>query len=360
MFWVVESEMYNRELSQDSGEKFASDEDSLRTKPLSFTPDEANSTSYDDTAGESKVQSLIGAVPEESEGGQQPAHSSPTTSGNPTDASAATGNDDDIEASLRLCRELMAQESMEAWHLMQEQALNAAREVEVANANLGLSADEVDSDMLYAMEIARQEQEADNLEYEGEGELDPDELSYEQLMELGERMGDVAQDRWRMDGKAIVSALPTAKLSESDISELKDNDTLCQANVRDGDAAKGTDTAASDESAAIKSASAAGSTDGLRRRAKAGTAVITVTSLEQLRASTTGSRNRVVEWGATWCKPCLEMRPIFEELASQFAGKADFFMADIDEAQDFAKKMGVSMVPTFQVINPEGQVRHVE
>ena len=50
------------------------------------------------------------------------------------------------------------------------------------------------------------------------------------------------------------------------------------------------------------------------------------------------------------------MRPIFEELASQFAGKADFFMADIDEAQDFAKKMGVSMVPTFQVINPEGQV----
>ena len=69
--------------------------------------------------------------------------------------------------------------------------------------------------------------------------------------------------------------------------------------MRDGDAAKGTDTAASDESAAIKSASAAGSTDGLRRRAKAGTAVITVTSLEQLRASTNGSRNRVVEWGAT-------------------------------------------------------------
>ena len=220
--------MHNRELSQDSGEKFAADEDYLRTKPLSFTPDEADSTSHLDTAGESKVQSLIGAAPEESEGGQQPAHSSPTTSSNPTDASAATGNDDDIEASLRLCRELMAQESMEAWHLMQEQALNAAREVEVANANLGLSADEVDSDMLYAMEIARQEQEADNLEYEGEGELDPDELSYEQLMELGERMGDVAQDRWRMDGKAIVSALPTAKLSESDISELKDNDTLCQ------------------------------------------------------------------------------------------------------------------------------------
>ena len=50
------------------------------------------------------------------------------------------------------------------------------------------------------------------------------------------------------------------------------------------------------------------------------------------------------------------MRPVFEELASQFAGKAHFFMADIDEAQEFAQMMGVSMVPTFQVISAEGKV----
>ena len=70
---------------------------------------------------------------------------------------------------------------------------------------------EEDSDLAYALRLQRQETEQSFgtpiLNEEGEG-VDPDEMTYEDLLELGERMGNVAEDQWRLTGGAVVEALP--------------------------------------------------------------------------------------------------------------------------------------------------------
>ena len=49
-------------------------------------------------------------------------------------------------------------------------------------------------------------------------EFDVEEMSYDQLMDLGSRIGSVAQQRWQLDSKHVVAALPTKELDDDDIS----------------------------------------------------------------------------------------------------------------------------------------------
>lgn len=37
--------------------------------------------------------------------------------------------------------------------------------------------------------------------------FDPDEMTYDELLELGEHIGDVKQERWRIEGRKAVSSL---------------------------------------------------------------------------------------------------------------------------------------------------------
>jgi thioredoxin 1 len=58
----------------------------------------------------------------------------------------------------------------------------------------------------------------------------------------------------------------------------------------------------------------------------------------------------VIDFYATWCGPCQQMAPIFEELEKDFLNKYKFAKANIDEARDIAVKHSVSSVPTFVFI----------
>ena len=53
---------------------------------------------------------------------------------------------------------------------------------------------------------------------------------------------------------------------------------------------------------------------------------------------------------ATWCGPCQQMEPIFEELAKELAGKYKLVKINIDEERDLAIKYNVSSIPTFLFI----------
>lgn len=55
----------------------------------------------------------------------------------------------------------------------------------------------------------------------------------------------------------------------------------------------------------------------------------------------------VIDVFATWCGPCMEMKPIFEAVAQKHADKYFFAQLNVDEARELAIQFGVTSVPTF-------------
>ena len=68
-----------------------------------------------------------------------------------------------------------------------------------------------------------------------------------------------------------------------------------------------------------------------------------------------GQRPVVIDFYATWCRPCKMMSPIVEQLAKQYAGKIDFYKVDIDQDPELASVFGIQSIPTFLFIPMKGK-----
>lgn len=55
----------------------------------------------------------------------------------------------------------------------------------------------------------------------------------------------------------------------------------------------------------------------------------------------------VIKIYASWCGPCQQMTPIFEELSKELAGKYKFAQLNVDDARELSIKYGVTSIPTF-------------
>lgn len=55
----------------------------------------------------------------------------------------------------------------------------------------------------------------------------------------------------------------------------------------------------------------------------------------------------VIDVYATWCGPCRQMEPIYEELEKELGDKYLFAKLNVDEARDIATIYQISSVPTF-------------
>ena len=53
----------------------------------------------------------------------------------------------------------------------------------------------------------------------------------------------------------------------------------------------------------------------------------------------------VVDFSATWCGPCKMLAPVLETVSEKFAGQADFYNVDVDDAPELAMEYRVSSVP---------------
>jgi thioredoxin 1 len=56
----------------------------------------------------------------------------------------------------------------------------------------------------------------------------------------------------------------------------------------------------------------------------------------------------LVDFFATWCGPCMMMKPVIEQVLEESEG-LKVALVDIDQASDLASENGVMSVPTFKI-----------
>lgn len=54
----------------------------------------------------------------------------------------------------------------------------------------------------------------------------------------------------------------------------------------------------------------------------------------------------VIDFWAEWCGPCRLVGPIIEELAEEYAGKAEIGKMNVDENVDTPSEYGIRNIPT--------------
>ena len=55
----------------------------------------------------------------------------------------------------------------------------------------------------------------------------------------------------------------------------------------------------------------------------------------------------LVDFWATWCRPCQMVAPILEELTQEYSGKLTIAKLDVDQNQQTAAKFHVMSIPTI-------------
>ncbi len=67
-----------------------------------------------------------------------------------------------------------------------------------------------------------------------------------------------------------------------------------------------------------------------------------------------GDKPAIVDFYATWCGPCKATAPIMDQLATEYAGKIDFYKVDIDQQEDVAAAFNVQSIPAILFIPKDG------
>jgi len=65
----------------------------------------------------------------------------------------------------------------------------------------------------------------------------------------------------------------------------------------------------------------------------------------------------IIDFYATWCRPCKELSPTVEEIAKEYAGKIVVYKVDTDAESLLAQNMGIQNLPTLFFIPVKGQPR---
>ena len=57
----------------------------------------------------------------------------------------------------------------------------------------------------------------------------------------------------------------------------------------------------------------------------------------------------VVDFWATWCRPCQMMGPIVDELADEYAGQVIVAKMDVDQCNSICARYGITNIPNFKL-----------
>jgi len=110
--------------------------------------------------------------------------------------------------------------------------------------------------------------------------------------------------------------------------------------------------------------------EAARRASDAGRPVVSVPygsgrTSRQTTSSTEQAAGRalpkLIDLGRGTCIPCKAMKPVLEEVAGEYAGRAEVQVIDLTEAPDAARVYGVLVIPTQIFLDDQGKevLRHV-
>jgi hypothetical protein len=134
----------------------------------------------------------------------------------------------EIEESEELARRLMEEEAIESYRqsvsFLQAHASDySAEDFAMIQAAMGQSSD---------INRSTDYDEEENVDEREDGALSPSsELSYDALLRLGERIGDVKMERWALRARLEIDKLPVIRFSTSEIvdeNETRINCLVCQ------------------------------------------------------------------------------------------------------------------------------------
>ena len=57
----------------------------------------------------------------------------------------------------------------------------------------------------------------------------------------------------------------------------------------------------------------------------------------------------LVDFWAPWCRPCLMVAPILDELAEEYSGRISVARVDVDQNPKTAAKYGIMSIPTLLI-----------
>ncbi len=67
----------------------------------------------------------------------------------------------------------------------------------------------------------------------------------------------------------------------------------------------------------------------------------------------------LVDFWATWCKPCVMVAPIVDELAAEYDGRIEFVKIDIDKNPKIPARYNIRSIPTLLVFKNGEPVSHM-
>lgn len=66
----------------------------------------------------------------------------------------------------------------------------------------------------------------------------------------------------------------------------------------------------------------------------------------------------IADFTAGWCKPCQQMAPMFEELATEYKGDASFVKVDIDDFPEAFDGVGIPAFHVSPFVTYRGQAQY--
>jgi len=54
----------------------------------------------------------------------------------------------------------------------------------------------------------------------------------------------------------------------------------------------------------------------------------------------------MVDFGASWCRPCQQQEPILHQAAARYQGQANIVYVDTGEYASLARQYGIRVIPT--------------